>query len=166
MGEGIVREVLAAGISLPLPAWSPFWRPSTSSRPGERRLLAVACHQRRQTWMLGTSLSITGQGAAGVTLLPDRRMWRGALDEGLPLPQKARRRRCALTISGGPSPCPSPIRERGSPRIVLKGESEASCERGRPQAPTCLWHNCGRSHSASDRRRASLRFSKRGSHLS
>lgn len=31
MGEGIIREVLRAGISLPLPSWSPLWRPPSSA---------------------------------------------------------------------------------------------------------------------------------------
>ena len=39
-------------------------------------------------------------------LLPDGRRWRGAPDEGLPYPQKALRRRCALSGNGIPSPLP------------------------------------------------------------
>ena len=42
MGEGIVREVLGAGISLPLPSWSPLWRPSTSL-PGTTTGRAALC---------------------------------------------------------------------------------------------------------------------------
>jgi len=71
-------------------------------------------------------------------LLPDGRRWRGAPDEGLRSPQKARRHCCASTIGGGPSPLPLSLIS-GLPEIstssVEVGNSRLRCGRGVPRTP-------------------------------
>ncbi len=87
-----------------------------------QRLRRTSCNKRRS---LTPAPLPSGRGVPRALsrnrdaspLLPDRRRWRGAPDEGLPPQQGGATAPSRFKQSAAvPHPCPSPIRERGSPR--------------------------------------------------
>ena len=91
-------------------AWSWSWHPPSGCGPRRRNAKAVHGQGGRQRTMTALSFSRMGEGGA------ERRMR---------VCRFRRRRGGAVAPTGsaaGPHPCPSPIRERGSPRVSSNRE--------------------------------------------